>query len=940
MNPTQTTLTILSDLPGWALFAQAVLALGGPVVAWLVSFLVVGGKRGSRAGRAGVPFAHVALFVALAVGLLRLAGWMAGVPGGPAGWQSAWNTALAAPAGLWANWFNATGWSVQLQLLPRSLAFPVAGFAGLVAVPISIVAAFIEKSRTDAPDYRVPYAGTVASVTFLAAVLGIVSLNSAYSVAADRLAIDLAAAMPSVLVCLGFWALSRRDPEAKPAAAAQTSTAAPEDRGDIVGEWRSVGALPALGDAVFVAPATNTEGGTRESVDTWRAVGASGPPPRALEQIAAELEKPGQAWVIGELPDPSEVYFIAALVLLAAQERGIPSLVLTDDPKGLCERVDAALRAAGAWRYGPLVAGEAQLRLAIEQGRMPAAAFVDLSELSARAIRTLWNCLTPPATPWTRTLGLVVVSRVDRGSPLEVTHRLFTLRRLAMALAAGGARYSVLATGVGGVGTTSLVDKAFPPLRAVEVPFGARATAPVKVWGALSEFVNRPGDPWAKRAARPLVDHLSLAVAVADPTGSFDASVALWGGEMPLRRHLTLEGSASIGLLDIAWLVAGWRALRNRVPLADGTTHHALWAWTEGPATRFLLADDTLRRLDGNGRLPNPRALAGEFNKFVARAHLEAALREGRQDTSSLAGHFGRSLTEGVLKQSGLETGHSLRRTPAGDTLVRVATVPSRSGSQDEVLRDTVTQDAIDIVARAGHRRLARCDRETAAVRYYPGRVFSHQDARYEVRQQQLDEKRGQLMVDAAPPGRLPTRPDIQVALQVIGEDELPQEVRAERRVYQLATWTVRVTEKISRYYHADGTSTGYAAPVEATYVTRVRAILFPKVVPAGAMQHLAACLDHVLQAHLLAADEDIHVIPVPAGLHQGLPAGVAVVDRHVGGMGVAEALDQQSVEVLLQWTRAILQTCACNAGCAKCTPQPGLRGGPNKAAVLELLGA
>lgn len=931
--------TPLTDLPGWLLFAQAIVALGGPLVAWFVAFFLVGSKRGSRAGRAGVPFVHVAIGVLLSVGFVRLVGGIAGVSG-PAGWESAYNNALTAPTGLWATLFTMTGWSAPLQLLPRSLAFPVAAFCGLITLPITTVAALVERARTGTPDYRVPYAGTAAAITLLCAIVGFLALNTAYSVAADRLAIDLAAAMPTVLVCLGLWCLSRRGPASSPAVSASARAAPPDDRADIVGEWRRVGALPAASDAVFVAAAANAEGGTRETIDTWRAVGAAGAPPRALEQIAAALEQPGQAWVIGDLPDPSELSLIAALVLLAAQERGIPSLVVTEDPKGLCERVDTALRAAGAWRYGPLVAGEAQLRLAIEQGRMPAAAFVDLSELSARVIRSLWSCLTPPATPWTRTLGLVILSRVDRGSPLEVTHRLFTLRRLAMVLAASGARYSVLATGVGGVGTTCLVDKAFPPLRAVEVPFAPRANAPVKVWAVLPDFVSRPGDPWAKRAARPLVDNLALPVAVADPSGRFDASVALWGGQMLLRRHLTLEGSASVGQLDVAWLVAGWRALRNRLPLADGTTHHALWAWADGPATRFLLANDAMRRMEGNGRLPNPRALAGEFNRFVARAHLEAALREGRQDASSLAGHFGRSLSEGVLSQLGAKTGHSLRRTPGGDGLLRVATVPSLTGSQDEVLRDTVTQDAIEIVARTGQRRLTRCDRETAAVRYYPGRVFSHQDARYEVKQQQLDERRGQLVVDAAPPGRLATRPDITVYLDVLGDEEMAQEFRAERRVYKLATWTVRVTEEIRRYFHADGTSTTYAAPVRATYNTRVRALLFPSPAPAGAMEHLAACLDHVLLAHLLAADDDIHVEPIAAGLYQGLPAGVAIIDRHVGGMGVAEALDQQSVEVLLQWTRAILQTCPCNAGCEKCTPAAGLRGGPNKGAVLELLGA
>jgi ATP-dependent helicase YprA (DUF1998 family) len=126
---------------------------------------------------------------------------------------------------------------------------------------------------------------------------------------------------------------------------------------------------------------------------------------------------------------------------------------------------------------------------------------------------------------------------------------------------------------------------------------------------------------------------------------------------------------------------------------------------------------------------------------------------------------------------------------------------------------------------------------------------------------------------------------------------------------------------------------------VGCRYRTRVRAILFPAAVAASALRHLARSADGVLLAHLLASDEDIEVIPVPAGLSPDAPAGIAVVDRHLQGIGVAEAMDLALVEETLKWVRALLANCRCPHGCPECTPQDVLDAGPDKTGVLGLLG-
>jgi ATP-dependent helicase YprA (DUF1998 family) len=126
---------------------------------------------------------------------------------------------------------------------------------------------------------------------------------------------------------------------------------------------------------------------------------------------------------------------------------------------------------------------------------------------------------------------------------------------------------------------------------------------------------------------------------------------------------------------------------------------------------------------------------------------------------------------------------------------------------------------------------------------------------------------------------------------------------------------------------------------VGSRYRTRVRSLLFPAAVSPHVLHHLARSADGVLLAHLLASDEDIEVIPMGAGLYPEAPAGIVVVDRHLQGMGVAEALDLGLVEEMLKWVRALLANCRCAQGCPECTPQDVLDSGPDKSGVLGLLG-
>ena len=106
------------------------------------------------------------------------------------------------------------------------------------------------------------------------------------------------------------------------------------------------------------------------------------------------------------------------------------------------------------------------------------------------------------------------------------------------------------------------------------------------------------------------------------------------------------------------------------------------------------------------------------------------------------------------------------------------------------------------------------------------------------------------------------------------------------------------------------------------------------------ARYHLARVLDALLPAHVRAAQEDVEVQALAEGLGGLARPALVFVDRHVGGMGVAEAIDAEAVHDLLRWERGVLFHCPCMDGCANCTSPEMLAVGADKQGVLQLLGA
>jgi hypothetical protein len=244
----------------------------------------------------------------------------------------------------------------------------------------------------------------------------------------------------------------------------------------------------------------------------------------------------------------------------------------------------------------------------------------------------------------------------------------------------------------------------------------------------------------------------------------------------------------------------------------------------------------------------------------------------------------------------------------------------------------------IEILDARGASLRRYVDRALLRTRYYPRRVLAVGPRRYEVPSAPPADGARQIRLEEVPPMRPLTVPRLRATARPLGEPQDLHELRSGRLAWRSAFFEAEILEQVDGLRAADGTELVYA-PVESVYRSRVRGIFFPSAPPPRVLQHLARALDGVLGALFFLEDDDAHVAAVPAGLPPSLPPGLLVVDRHLGGMGLAEALDDDAVRAALRWVRAVLAACPCANGCARCTPEITLAEGPAKAGVIEVLG-
>lgn len=740
--------------------------------------------------------------------------------------------------------------------------------------------------------------------------------------------LEFLAAAPVASLLLGMRVLAAWPPSAD-ATHTHDRPDAPSPIPDVRGAWVRAEVLAADAspwlDLQTDAPST-TEAPSARATRAWAAAGAHGPPPGALDRLVDAAEP--AVWLVGDLPPHAEQALVDAFLADRAGVGGARMLALVHDPEAAAERLAVALKRAHTWLPGALTAGASALEEALVRDRVPVVAFVAPEELASRVV----PLVARGGRTWAESLRWMVMVQPQRGTPRQVTHTAFALRRWRLGVQTARLP-AVLATGPDTPATRAFLESLFPGRPVRSCPWQARDRGAVTLWPADTRR-HAPADPWSARASLAVAE-LGVDVVLHDP--SLD-HLTTPDERVQRRADPDVVGLASVAHLPATGLPLAWRQARNRLPDPAATMHHALWHVPTGPLGHFLTRPGRLASLHARGELPIPRPVAGTRNRFLRLAHLRAALEDGHADEIALRRTFGDDVVDFALAEVE-PTGTHVARISADGAVVRAPVLRGPHGvDAPEPGREALTAQRVQLVEDATGTVLGEVDRQVVATRYHPKRVFSRNGRRFRVPLHALDAKRGQLRVRSADPRDGVTRPLLRVLVEP-GE-VVVDPVRRREGGLSVTTLTLAavVVEEVVGAWVPGHDQVEHFDPVRSRYDTEVRLILPAGAQPGRALGHLASLVSELLPAHLALGADDAEAVVIGAGLQSGLGAGIAVVDRHVGGLGVARALDDGTVIDVLRWVRAILHACDCDTGCHRCTPEPVLRAGADKAGVLTLL--
>lgn len=701
---------------------------------------------------------------------------------------------------------------------------------------------------------------------------------------------------------------------------------------DVLSAWKRAGVLSA--DAEPVADLPDVDLPTQPALKpteaaslAWAAAGVDGPAPGALGDL---LEPDGIAtWLVGDLPPHTENALVTAFLAARLGTGGDRALVVVDDPTAAAERLAQALDRVHTWDPGHLAVGAPALREALARHRLPVATFVTPADLASHVVPLAGR----DGRTWAASLTWLVVARPDMGGPRAVSHTAFTFRRWQLATA-DLTLPSVLVTAPDTPAVLAFLEGLLPGRPVRRCPLRPRLPGRVQAWPARVDGATA-GAPWTVRAAEAAIA-LGVDVHLADPGDRLDR-LAHQDPHLHVDRRVNPDGTASVAELDGADLAAAWRAAWHVLHDPDVPIHHALWHVHPSPLAHFLTARGRLRALHDRRELPVPRPVVGTANRFLRLAHLRAALEDGHADERALRKAFGDDVVDFVLRDAE-RTGTWVARIEDGQ-LVRAPVLRGPPGvDAPEPGDEALTSHHVEVIDGRTGEVLTRVDSLLAATRYHPKRVFGLGSRRYRVPLHALDAKRGRVLVEAADPRDAPTLPLLRFALEA--RRTVVERVSRRQGGIEVTTLTVDavITEEVYGAWVPGQDQRETFEPVRARYDSEVRLILPERAEPGPGLGHLAGLVRALLPAHLRLDADDFEVIAVGRGLRPGLGAGIAVIDRHVGGLGIARTLDDGTVIEVLRWARAVLYACSCEQGCVDCTPESVLRARPDKQAVLRML--
>ena len=366
---------------------------------------------------------------------------------------------------------------------------------------------------------------------------------------------------------------------------------------------------------------------------------------------------------------------------------------------------------------------------------------------------------------------------------------------------------------------------------------------------------------------------------------------------------------------------AAWSAGGAASATANGDDVRLWWPLRD-PLSKFLLRPGVLAELHDQKLLSQPVPALARRNRLLGRGYLEAALATKPHAEDDLMRTFESDLVHECLEEweAAGELRRTLRVSGGKDGLPRPFVERPSGTRSPPPLSPSPSGKECRVVDAATGQHLFTVDGATVPVRLYPGRVFRHDGLKYEVPRDSLTEPLAVEPVDAS----LETVPIRSVTLDQGGEP-----LRLERRrvgEVQITDATalvnaVETVEGLIRFRGQKREGQVAFAPVRAQWPALAKFIVFRADVAYEVVSTLALLARIVVPALVAVAPDDLHVLAQrSAGEGQRFPA-LVFVDRLPGGCGLAESLDDRTLDRMWWWLQQILHHCSCMEGCSTCLP-------------------
>lgn len=684
-----------------------------------------------------------------------------------------------------------------------------------------------------------------------------------------------------------------------------------------------------------------------ESLDRlWAAVSVGGGAPEGLAETIEAIAG-DESILVPDLPGLAEGRFLAAALTHAALA-GRRSLVITENPVALRDQVLGALRKLGEWPPGAICASPTELGALASSSRLPAMLLLDPAAASNLGL----PYLAGPGKAFADALSLVVLSRPDRLAAIPSAHLHFTMARLALHPRAGGLARAALVTAQGTMGILVGIQ-AMLGEHTRRIPLSLRSRDRVRLFAGRTEGgSSRAAIVQSVREALVVLRAGGVSVSVEDSAELLNAEdLGPDQRRVDLDSPGTLRADVCLCVVGLRELAPLYRVAKRREP--TGTAHGQLiveW-FAPSPLANFLTTPGRLAELGRLRGLPAPMPLSGTSNKYLTRLHLTAALHEGTPWETALRQAFRTGAVSSLIaREDALRGGRRARLNKQNGRVERSWMLHPAAGlGRPDTARETVTSVDLRVVDGAEGSELMRVDKITAATHFYPYRVLSIAGRRYHVPPGGgLDASDGTVTVWPVGEEREPTMPGVGFALQL--RDWIGDYDRLDERGVSLVRRraSVRVTERIGSAIETQSGRRFSFEPVEATYNTELLIVQMEHLAGHGgdqlrALPLVAALLDEALLLHFAVSDDTLRVEALPEGFAAdgggSRSPSLAVIDRHIGGIGMADALTPHLLGSMFKWGRSALHSCPCMDGCERCTPLSVL-GLQAKQGAIQMMGS